>query len=515
MSVKKSKEALVNTAVAVSGRGGPSKGSRKTFNFGWAILMGTATFMCLLSGCGHTTPAAQHWENTKKTDAPERIVRPSTSKLRALGQMAEAYRVSASDILVEVEFIPNQSGVSEKLPDNLSFVPRAVLGEIGAPFRTTTTYASFIDAPRQGATVLAYMAPLTSQAPVPPPPTVRLRGELVAFNDRVMTLKEARAVGLIDIRSSNADLQLTGSEKTTLKSLRVGLYFTTPDGMTLVEAPPVTYEAKMVEIERAGDASIFVNGSGAGVHSEFKTSFDPADLIFDLMASCMIKNVAYSMLLPGWRIDDSISQAELEANFRNSLAVRTREELNLKLWHMLFLHRLVPEMRSKSLSEGDRATLEAVCGTQGAQFSDRQSVVDLIVRLWASADYVQGSTLVRQAKQKAILAREEASDEADGLIELLGAPDTWASTFGLPSGTPCIVLDLRAIKSTDIEKVIAQCAKLPNIPRIVNATELKVAAIVFNGTPADFQERLRSLPDYRALWFKWSENRRAITVSYR
>src|SRR6059058_3338667 len=98
-----------------------------------------APLILAIAGCLHT---ASQEDLVKKADEllpPREVKRPMDQRLQDFGRMVRAYTGLSGNVIVEIDYIANDSGISKELPSEVGYYAVSAFSRIGEPFRTTKT----------------------------------------------------------------------------------------------------------------------------------------------------------------------------------------------------------------------------------------------------------------------------------------------------------------------------------------------------------------------------------------
>ncbi len=476
------------------------------------------------AACEHTKSAQAIFPETQVIAPPRAIDRPARQRMRELGRMVRAYQEDPTqDFIIEVELIANDTGISKEQPSDAGYYACQVFGDIGHPFRTSRTYGSVATLDRPAANGLAF-----APRPANPTPRLKLRGNYLRCGERVITAREARALGLAKIGSDTLDLEIGGDERVTLTSVRLGLMLVAPDGASL-PGPTATYESIITKVERSVNGSAFFAGSGGGASSNVQTSNDTADALYDLTATALTQILGDALLIPVHRIDPSIPEAgkRIERNFRGSLAQSSLAAAQATLKRLLFVSGRSMNMSSPLLGSEDRNVIAAEMKRSGLSIDRHQDVVEFAVRLWRTLDYNAAAPRIEryndqrqhEAREQAMAARvaqtQLAAKVAAESKRKLDAIEERPALFGFPPGTPMILLDLHLLTVEEMQAVLQVVANAPDCQQIAVDATKRICGVKYAGRPADLQRALRRSAGLRGLGFGWSDGDHTLTVRSR
>src|ERR1039458_4022893 len=119
---------------------------------------------------------------------PARVTRPIDADLERFGAMIRAYRTEDSDLVLAVDFMPNDSGISKELPEDIGSYGRTVLEHIGPPVVTYRTLPAVVGLKGPAANSIF----LTGPPPKPPAAAFKLVGVLERASEQVTAAKNGR-----------------------------------------------------------------------------------------------------------------------------------------------------------------------------------------------------------------------------------------------------------------------------------------------------------------------------------
>jgi hypothetical protein len=190
---------------------------------------------------------------------PARVTRPIDADLEKFGTMIRAYRTEDTDLIVAVDFMPNDSGISKELPEDIGSYARSVLEHIERPVVTYRTLPAAIGLKGPAANSIF----LTGSSPKPPALAYKLVGVLERASEQVTAAKNARGDTKFGGGHTATDGSVTGDDTRTITSVTVSFTLETPD-LLAVKGTSVAYRIPVEHRERNGSISIYVGGSGVG-----------------------------------------------------------------------------------------------------------------------------------------------------------------------------------------------------------------------------------------------------------
>ena len=198
------------------------------------VSFGCIIFACLIvtatSGCVTSTAVNRAIIGTGELKPPAPTRRPIRMSLSQFAKMVQAYTtIEESDLVIEVDLIPNDSGIDKELPVDLGFYARNVLEDIGSPFRTTRTWPIYVLLNRPAGAGMPFVQ---RDQPKPPPATFRLVGSLLRASELVVVGNDGR----IDVAGNGGtpfDGQASGDHRRTISTITIGLSLESPNGLSV------------------------------------------------------------------------------------------------------------------------------------------------------------------------------------------------------------------------------------------------------------------------------------------
>src|ERR1035438_2321371 len=113
-------------------------------------------------------------KNPSALPVPALITRPIDADLEKFGAMIRAYRTEDTDLILAVDFMPNDSGIVKELPEDIGSYARRALERIDRPVLTYRTLPATVGLKGPAANGIF----LTGAPPKPPVAAFKLVGRL-------------------------------------------------------------------------------------------------------------------------------------------------------------------------------------------------------------------------------------------------------------------------------------------------------------------------------------------------
>ncbi|MCL2639696.1 MAG: hypothetical protein FWD53_02515 [Phycisphaerales bacterium] len=496
----------------------------------WALATVVLVGSSLLMGCAkrHSKTMAELAVDASKSPPPARVERPINQSLLSFGKMVRVYTGYTDPLIVEVDFIANDSGVTQELPNDLGYYAVKALGTIGTPFRTTRTYSTIaLHGGANAAANLGEMSQVKSD--------VKLKGLLLRASTRVE--RERDGGGGIQTRiggGSNNAVNIGGQAAADRKltGMRVGFHLTTPEGISY---PGPTAEYEVLSKKEVNDAEFRVEvfGVGGNYMSRVVVNNDAGDAISDATAACVMQLVGHWLMVPYYRCDPTM-QPDVELKQRLYSLLSEYPESRLELILKGFLNRLGVAMDpGAELTERDRASIAAEMQSRIRLELSRENLVRFYMHLWETADFEVASKRVEQLssaqmRQRTETAQRQAEAEAaaeqaaDPVAAQAAAAQMAAQTatvtvdanvvrpedFGWSAGTSFIMVDSAALPDNELRVLFFETVrKMPECKEIRKDNKRATRfGVQLNGTPAQWHASLRRSQSLQSLNFTWTSN---------
>jgi hypothetical protein len=400
------------------------------------------TFLCLallasillLAGCGAVKTRITNIQPAPMPASTPVFVRPKLDDaLASFAQMVQAYLPQDRDLIVEVDFMGNNSGLEKELPADIGPYFVQVINRIGPPFRTFRTWESF---PARGPAVL----PPREQSKLPTP-TYKLVGTLAGASEIGVRAGQRN----IAIAPPKSDIGHEKDFRETITDLTVECALEGPDHL-VVPGATATYRIRIRRNEQGKSFSIYVAGSGVGVDNKLSETQDARDALYDVAAASAVHLLGRALLVPFYRSGSMFgNDSNLNDHVRNLLNQLAREQVEQNIKRLLFIDGDYGMSNSGAggLSDADRAVIILKMHERSLDFSNRADLAQYAYLLWANLNFVGGAERLRLLR--AAQARDEAERALAAARNPPPEPGKSPAEFGWPSDTPIIVLDLSMV----------------------------------------------------------------------
>ena len=169
------------------------------------------------TGCVSDKAITQTLKNPSPLRVPIRVTRPIDTDLKKLGAMIRAFRTEDTDLVLAVDFIPNDSGIDKELPEDIGSYARSALEHIDRPIVTYRTLPAAIGLKGPAANSIF----LTGSPPRLPAAAFKLVGVLERASEEVTAAKNARIDTKFGGGHTASDAGLTSDDTRTITSVIV------------------------------------------------------------------------------------------------------------------------------------------------------------------------------------------------------------------------------------------------------------------------------------------------------
>lgn len=462
-------------------------------NFGRLFL---GLFACAsVAACVHTEPMKKLVSRASTSPLPQGVNPQMQQSLLDFGAMVRGYTNLVGPIAIEVDDIPNNTGLTKELPKELGGYFVYAFQRMGVPFVVTRPHGGgiLLDVPMAGL--------YNKEAPERPPAKLRLRGEMMRSSDRVVQGREGRASasGKIHGGDLNADAGVEGTA--TLRNFRVSCYLEDEHGRSLPGQLAI-FEVWLRNDESAANFSVYFEGSGGGYNSKVQINQDVGDAALDAAAAATICLVGKWLQLPYWRVHPLFSEdRELVADLRTTLVSMPGSELDTLAKHYLFGGGMDFDLSHDGLSAAERELLHREMRKAHARPEVHEDKENYLFGLWRNLDYRAAAKrtgrevalLNRVAREKA-LAQQHAADP-------LPQPDA------APADAPKGVVHLNLSRLTPAERgaFVEVLKTVPTFAGLRAPEDLSACDLSYGGDPAVLQAALRVAPTLSGLDYYWQD----------
>lgn len=428
--------------------------------------------------------------------------RPIQTNLADFGKLLRVFTsLEDRDITVEIDFLPNDSGIQKELPADLGLYARKVLSDIGNPLRSSRTLPSSALLPYPAGAAI----PFQQKDQPRPPYTFRLVGSLQRASERLVVGREVRADGLTNGKP-RTDGQFTNDQRRTLTGITVLLGLDGADGLS-VPGGTAQYQVLLEKNELNRSVSIYVGGSGLGAGTKLVATQDTGEAFYDAIASGVMHVLGNALMVPYYRTSPAFPEDEpLNRRMRESLARMTQSELEQTIKRYLFASGFDMDMRGPDLTLGDRAVVVVEMRSRSLDFGKRDDVIEFAFRQWRDMDYAKAADRIEaRLARTAQLARERAEQEERAKAAERAAPPG-PETFGWPASERVVLLDLSRVKEPEIRAKILELARTcTGCEELRSDTTKALAGIRMSAHSSEVQTALGRGP--WPIYFVWADHR--------
>lgn len=352
--------------------------------------------ICLLIVCVSLVPVALIAASHASKDLKPQISSPvvyvrerSFADLKKFGAQARAYTLMLGDkrIVIGVDFIRNQSGISAELPSDLSDYVINAIGNISPQFGAYRKWGGIVEIPG---------GPL-AQPQRDPDVDFWIFGSLERASQVSKDDSKKGVDGEGGGGATQWDAHVGRNRTLTIKSLTVTFTLVGRDKVSIPGAS-ATYRIDVGEQQREKAFSVYVAGSGISLDSTVTITQNLDDAIFDATAASVIHLLGNALEVPYYSTSSVFQpDEELDGRVHDSLTRLTRQDLehNIKVWMFVDGYPMAADDLS-GLTDHDRAIAEVVMFNQKLPFSN-DGWVEFAFSLWKKLDYATGAKRVQDA----------------------------------------------------------------------------------------------------------------------
>jgi hypothetical protein len=400
------------------------------------------------SGCMSQKAISHALKTSQVLPDPAPVGRPLDEVLANFGaQIVPYYGVATNfrPIVIEIDHMPNDSGIDKELPINIGTYARIAVEKIGRPLQSYMAWPAIMAIPRY---VGIPVPPNINNRPKPPEPTFRLVGSLLRHSE----ILEKRSDGRIDVRGGGGrtefDAQHTRDKGTTITKIQIALTLEHPNGVA-VEGAMAVYEIEVARTELNRSISVYIAGTGIGFGGKYIATQNSGDAIADAVAVSVVHTLGNALKIPYHRAGALFkSDSALEARMRTDLRSFNRSALERLTKRFLFADGFAMDISTPDLTPADRAVAVVAMQRHSLDFANNAALADFAFSYWRNLDYHKAAkhiTAVLGSPRPTQAAAESAILPAD---------------FGLPPSTPIVILDVSSIPDTVTRNRIVSSARL-------------------------------------------------------
>lgn len=460
--------------------------SRRLF---FAAALGGPAF--LQSGCMSQQTITRAVKTSQVLPDPSPVGRPIDEVLANFAaQIAPYYSIlyNFRPIVIEVDFMPNDSGIEKELPINLGNYARIAVEKIGPPLQSYMAWPGIIAIPR---IVGNPVPPNINNRPAPPAPSFRLVGALLRYSEVFEKRSDQRADGSGGGNRTEFDAQLTRDKGTTITKIQISLTLEHPNGVA-VEGATATYEVEINRTELNRSISVFVAGTGIGFGGRYIATQNSGDAISDAVAVSVVHTLGNALKIPYDRTGSLFkSDVSLGERMRDEFRFSSRRTLEQTIKRFLFVDGYTMDVSTPELTNPDRAVVVLAMQRQSLDFNNHAALSEFAFRYWRTLDYKKAA--------KHIAAVLGSPRPASAPAE----PSVLPSAFGFPPDTPIVVVDVsRVLDPIMRNRVISSARLCSGCSDIRQHSSVKtLLAIRTSSTPADVQRAINrtNLP-FKYVW---------------
>lgn len=441
---------------------------------------------------------------------PTRVVRPIDTDLLNFAAMLRAYVPEDRDLVIEVDFIPNISGIDKELPDDLGSFAQSALDNAGRPIVTFRT----LDASAQLKGPAGNSIMFARQQQKRPIPAFRLEGTLRRASEQLVQGGNARIDLLAGKGHGQTDGSVSGDNTRTVTYLTVSFNLVTPDGLSVLGAD-TAYRIPVERSERNRSLSIYVGGSGIGGGKKLTITQDTGDALYDATAASVMHLIGNALLIPYYRCSSVFSPDQsLDNRVRYALLGLTRTELEQNIKKYLYVDGYPMDMTGPGLTESDRSLVVLEMKRRSLDFTDRSALGQFAFQLWQNLDYLKGAERIDERMAQNIQMQKERQLAAKASPTVQEVPVKWVNKpldFKWEGSVRMVVLDMSRIKELGTrEKILAAAQKCVGCDEIRTNPDKTIAGIRISSQPSEVQGALRRsrLP----LEYLWTDDHPAHLV---
>jgi hypothetical protein len=478
-------------------------------------------FLLFTSGCAQLFAVQPQPKESKELDrsisqtlpkrAPALVELPIKKQLREFGHELRAYTWDNNEILVNVEYVANES--TKELYNELGFAPVQVLTDIGPPFRVERS-------------VLPDPRPQYSQKEPPkvPTPVFRVRGVLIAAQQQIELLRNWTAAGQAGGGHTQGDTEAKRDIGGKITDLRLQLSLVSADDRFL---DTTTTEIFLERSEKGGSFSFFVGGTGIGGGKKTVVTEKLADGLYQITALAMMKLLGTAMQIPYYRIGNGLYPHDeaLDSTVRNFFATITRKDLEFNIKRFMWAEGgYNMNMSSADMTDLEKAVTTIEMRNRGLNFADRDSLTEFAVQLWQHLNIDAAARRISDALTLNARAASEAQAEQERLRQLAKAEEARKALKPLPvspqffgwqgvAAQDIFVLDLTRLRPQDRKLVLDLLAGCETCGSIRYSQETAQAAVLDASRMAAVHSALRTASLHLRLnWGAVADQRRLLVA---
>lgn len=439
-------------------------------------------------GCATRKSIAVQIRDAKVLSEPALVRRPVDPVLENFGKMVRAYMAALEErtIAIEIDCLPNDTGIDKELPSEVGQFVRNAVEKIGKPFVTIRSCPSWALLKTPAATTVGL---LQQDRPKPPPADFKIVGSLQRASECLVEGGDNR----IDVMAGNGSGQLNASatkeRRRTVTCLTLTLNLEGRNGQ-VVKGAAAVYKMTVDKTELNRSISIYVGGSGIGGGRKVTLTQDVGDAISDAVAAAVIHVLGNALLVPFYRCDELFfPDRTLDERAREAFSRLTRAELEQNVNRYLLIDGYQTSWPNPNLTDGDRAIAVLEMRRRSLEFANREALVEFAFQLWKEIGYIKAAarvddlvTLNVQGTRQ--LVENEAVREAREGIS--------PAKFGWPLTARIVVLDMTNVKTIDVrKKIVAVARACKGCDEIVADATATMVGIRVSSDPSEVQYALR------------------------
>jgi hypothetical protein len=451
------------------------------------IFISSLIALFLSFGCAAKKSVAIQIQQAKTPAQPTLARRPVDPVLDKFGKMIRAYMPALDErpIVIEIDFLPNETGIDKELPSEIGPYARNAVEKIGKPFVTIRTLPSWALLKGPAGNTLG----MQQDRLKPPPADFKIVGSLQRASECLVEGRDNRIDALAGNGSGQINVGGTRERRRTQTCLTLSLNLEGRSGLALPGATAV-YKMTVDKTELNNSISVYVGGSGIGGGRKITVTQDLGDALSDAASAAVITVLGQALMVPYYRCDESFFPDEsLDERAREAFSRLTRAELEQHVKRYLFVDGYQTSWPNQSLTDGDRAIAVLEMRHRSLEFADRKALVEFAFQLWKEIDYVKAAARVddlitRNVQGTRQIVENEAVREAREGIS--------PATFGWPPTTKIVILDMTHVKAIEVRKKILAAARACNgCVELVSDASLTIVGIRVSTEPSEVQYALR------------------------
>ena len=475
----------------------------------WRSVSWLMPVIVLFSGCLQSKSLDASRRLAAQSPMPLPVTFQMKRSLQDFGKMLRAYSGQTGTVVIQVDLMPNETGITKELPKEIGPWVVAAITTIGRPLSTIRPFDSNVTLDSAGS-IQNFAAPR-------PAHDLIIRGQLQRGSDRVVSGREWRAGAIGRIERGDSDSQLGTEKRVTLRNYRMQLYLADKEGRTL-PIPAAAYEVFQRSDEQSANFSIYYEGCGGGYNGKVLINQDAGDAFSDATAAAVIELLGRWQHLPYHLTSEVFAEnPEREAGLRADLEVMSPEQLEFSTKRIGYASGLNLDVENPSIVSGeDKEILANSMRKLKLAPDNRKDQEKFVAKLWRELDWRRGSArmenwvraIERNASQTTARNRNKSAPRTRAIPEpdLPLRTEEVHRTISL-SGTRRLAVDLRKLpnQKARLDLVAKILTSEPGMEVTSDTESFEKCVINYSGNPIVIQRKFRRTEDLSQRYcFHWT-----------